>query len=230
MDPVEIKNDMTSTMAVPFVISQGRKLGYKIIKRIFDIIVGIIGLIFLLPMTIVVKAINILSGDFKSIFYSQIRIGKDGKNFKLFKFRSMVPNADEELKKLLENNKDMAEEYRINKKLKNDPRITKSGKILRRLSLDEWPQFINVLIGNMSLIGNRPYLPREKNDMGGFYDEIVKTKPGITGYWQVSGRSNLSFIKRLQLERFYSKNASFRMDIKILFKTFKVVLFGLDAK
>ena len=142
----------------------------------------------------------------------------------------MVPNADEVLKELLKNNSDMAKEYKTNKKLQNDPRITPAGKFLRKTSLDELPQVINILLGSMSLIGNRPYLPREKEDMGEYYNSIIKTKPGLTGYWQVSGRSNTTFKNRLELEEFYSKNAGFKMDIKIFFKTFKVVLGHKGAK
>lgn len=113
-------------------------------KRIFDILISIIGLIILLPASIFVKVSYMLSGDFTSIFFIQDRIGKDGKLFKFYKFRSMVPNADEILLKTLANNEELAEEYRINKKLKDDPRITKTGKIIRKLSIDELPQFINV--------------------------------------------------------------------------------------
>lgn len=203
---------------------------YHVIKRTFDIIVSLIACLLLLPITIVIKIITLLSGDTHSIFYSQERIGKDGKIFKIYKFRSMVPNADELLEKTLEMDKIAEEEYRINKKLKNDPRITKVGKIIRKLSIDELPQVINILKGDMSFIGNRPYLPREKEDMGIFYDEIIKTKPGLTGYWQVSGRSNTTFRKRLELEREYSNKQSLYMDVKIFFKTFKVVLFGKGAK
>lgn len=200
-----------------------KKYIYSFFKRIFDIIVGILGLILLIPVTIIVKIINILNKDFSPVFYSHTRIGKNGKEFKLYKYRSMVPNADEVLKEMLKDKK-IAEEYNKNKKLKNDPRITKVGKILRKTSLDEIPQFINILKGEMSLIGNRPYLPREKEDMGKSYDDIIKTKPGLTGYWQVSGRSDVSFKKRLELEKYYSNNWGFKMDIKILFKTVKVVL------
>ena len=142
----------------------------------------------------------------------------------------MVVNADEVLKELLKNDKDARKEYKLNKKLKNDPRITKMGKILRRTSLDELPQLINVLRGDMSLIGNRPYLPREEEDMGIYYDTILKTKPGLTGYWQVNGRSNTTFEERLKLEEYYSNHASLKMDIKILFKTVYVVLFHKGAE
>ena len=140
-----------------------------------------------------------LTGDFHSIFYRQKRIGKNGKEFIMYKYRSMIVNADEKLKEVLKDKK-LADEYKNNKKLENDPRITKVGKLIRLLSLDEFPQFINIFIGDMSLIGNRPYLPRERKDMGDYYIDIIKTKPGLTGYWQVNGRSNLSFKKRLELE------------------------------
>lgn len=196
---------------------------YSFFKRTFDIIVGILGIILLIPVTIIVKIINLINKDYAPVFYSHIRIGKNGKEFKLYKFRSMVPNADEVLKELLKDKK-IAAEYNKNKKLKNDPRITKVGKFLRKSSLDEIPQFINILKGDMSLVGNRPYLPREKKDMGKYYDDIVKTKPGLTGYWQVSGRNDVSFKRRLKLEQYYSNNFSLKMDIKILFKTVKVVL------
>jgi undecaprenyl-phosphate galactose phosphotransferase len=202
---------------------------YLGIKRVFDIVVSLIGLIFLLPITIVVKICYLCTGDFGRIFFTQKRIGKNGKEFKFFKFRSMVKNADEILFKLLEENEELREEYRINKKLKDDPRITKIGKILRKTSLDELPQIINIFLGHMSLIGNRPYLPREKEDMGDYFDDILKTKPGLTGYWQVSGRSNTTFEERLKLEKYYSEHCGLRMDIKIFFKTFAVVLLRKGA-
>ena len=170
------------------------------------------------------------SGDFHSIFFVQKRIGKNGKEFNFIKFRTMVLNADEILEKLLKENPKLRKEYEINKKLEKDPRITKIGDFLRRKSVDELPQLINILVGNMSLIGNRPYLPREKKDMGNKFDVIVSTKPGLTGYWQVSGRSDLSFKERLRLEEYYSNNCGFKMDLKIFFKTFKTIFGGKGAK
>lgn len=202
---------------------------YLFTKRTFDIICSIIGCLFLIPIGLIVKISYVLNKDFNPIFFTQDRIGKNGKLFKFYKFRTMVPNADEILFKYLEENEDANKEYSINKKLRNDPRITKMGRILRKTSLDELPQFINCLLGHMSIIGNRPYLPREKEDMGSFYKNIVKTKPGITGYWQVSGRSDVSFKKRLELEEYYSKNHSLKLDIKIFFLTIKVVLTGKGA-
>ena len=203
---------------------------YLGIKRLFDIIFSLVGCLFLLPIALVVKISYILHKDFNPIFFSQERIGKNGKLFKFYKFRSMVPNADEVLKNLLESDKDLAEEYKINKKLDNDPRITKMGQLLRKTSLDELPQLFNVLKGDMSLIGNRPYLPREKDDMKYYYKSIVKTKPGLTGYWQVNGRSNTTFKERLKLEKYYSNNCSLWLDIKIFFKTFVVVLLHKGSK
>ena len=206
-----------------------KKAMYLFIKRLFDIVCSLIGIIILIPVSVIIKISYVLTGDFHSIFFTQNRIGKNGKEFKLFKFRTMVVNADEVLFKLLKENKDLAKEYKKNRKLKNDPRITKIGKILRRTSVDELPQLINVFIGNMTMIGNRPYLPREKEDMGKYYNDIVKTRPGITGYWQVSGKKNTTFNKRLELESFYSKNCGLKMDIKIFFKTFGAVIKGHGA-
>lgn len=202
---------------------------YLFIKRTFDILIALIGLIFLLPVALFVKLAYMFHGDFGRIFFTQKRIGKNGKEFKFFKFRSMVRNADEVLFKLLEENAELKEEYRINKKLRNDPRITKVGKFLRKSSLDELPQIINIFLGHMSLIGNRPYLPREKEDMGEYFDDILKTKPGLTGYWQVSGRSNTTFEERLKLEKYYSEHCGLKMDIKIFFKTFAVVILRKGA-
>lgn len=207
-----------------------KEAGYLFIKRLFDIICGLLGCILILPIAIVVKIAYVCDKDFSSIFYSQIRIGKNGKKFKMYKFRSMVPNADEILFKTLEIDKVAAEEYRKNKKFKNDPRITKVGRVMRKLSIDELPQLINILKGDMSMIGNRPYLPRERDDMGEYYKDIIKTKPGLTGYWQVNGRSDTTFNERLKLESFYSNHNSLVLDIKIFFKTFQVVLFGKGAK
>ena len=202
---------------------------YLSTKRLFDILIGLIGLIILIPIILLIKIATLCSGDFNSIFFTQNRIGKNGKEFKFYKFRSMVPNADIVLFELLEKDKKLNEEYKKNKKLKNDPRITKIGKIIRRTSIDELPQLLNVLKGDMTLIGNRPYLPREKKDMGDYFYDIVKTKPGLTGYWQVSGRKDVSFQNRLKLEKYYSNNRSLKLDIKIFFKTFGAIIGGHGA-
>ena len=196
----------------------------KILKRLLDILGSFCGLLMLIPLTIGVWIVNKLSKDNGPIFYTQTRIGKDGKLFKLYKYRSMVVGADEKLKEYLEENKEAREEYKIYKKLKNDPRITKIGKILRKTSLDEFPQFINVLKGDMSLVGPRPYLLREKEEINGFFKYITSCKPGITGLWQTRGRSNTTFTDRLTMDMEYYYNHTLKMDIKLLYKTVRNVV------
>ena len=196
----------------------------KILKRLLDILGSFCGLLMLIPLTIGIWIVNKLSKDNGPIFYTQTRIGKDGKLFKLYKYRSMVVGADEKLKEYLEENKEAREEYKIYKKLKNDPRITKIGKILRKTSLDEFPQFINVLKGDMSLVGPRPYLLREKEEINGFFKYITSCKPGITGLWQTRGRSNTTFTDRLTMDMEYYYNHTLKMDIKLLYKTVRNVV------
>lgn len=216
----EIKEHMIQRDRIRFLI-------YKIIKRGTDILFSLVGCLLLIPISLLVKIITLCSLDFHSIFYCQNRIGKNGKEFKLYKFRSMVPNADEELRRILKEDKEKAKEYKKMKKLTNDPRITKIGRVLRRTSIDELPQMINVLFGQMTLIGNRPYLPREKKDMGKYYQDIIKTKPGLSGFWQVSLRSRGTFQQRLKMEQYYSNHCGLKFDIQIFFKTIGVV-FKLD--
>ena len=199
-------------------------------KRVFDVVVGIVGTIVLIPLMIIVKLISVLNGDTDSIWFVQKRIGKNGREFDLIKFRTMVMGADQLLEKLLREDKELAYEYKVYKKLDNDPRVTKIGGFLRKTSLDECPQFLNILTGSMSFIGNRPYLPRERKDMGNDYKIIVRTKPGLTGLWQVSGRSNVSFKHRLEIEKKYSENIGFKQDLEIFIKTFKVVIKSMGAK
>lgn len=196
------------------------KILYKLIKRIVDVMGGLVGIILLIPITIVLYIVTLFSKENKGpLFFEQLRIGKNGKEFRLYKFRSMVMHADEKLWEYLNNNPEAKEEYKKYKKLKEDPRITKLGKFLRKTSLDEFPQFINVLKGDMSLVGPRPYLYREKEDMGEKYDTIIKAKPGLTGYWQVNGRSDVDFEERLKMDVEYIKNRTPWLDFKILVKT-----------
>ena len=202
---------------------------YSIFKRAFDIVVGLVGTICLLPIMLVVKIANLFHGDRESIIFKQKRIGKNGKEINIYKIRSMVPNAEKILEELMEKDPKIKEEYQLNKKLKHDPRITKVGAFIRKTSLDEFAQFVNILKGDMTVVGPRPYLLREKEDMGEYFSDIVKTKPGLTGYWQVMGRSNTTFEKRLELEKYYSNHSGFKLDIKIFFKTFKALLSGKGA-
>ena len=198
----------------------------RIFKRIIDIMAGLAGVITLIPLIIFVKYKYVKSGDHDSIFFSQERIGKDGKSIKIYKFRSMVPNAEEVLERLMEKDPAIKEEYLTNKKLKHDPRITPVGDFLRKTSLDEWPQFYNVLKGEMSFIGPRPYLPREKEDMGQYYESIIKLKPGVTGMWQANGRSDVEFSYRCKLDDYYYHNWSIWLDFTIMYKTVKSVIYG----
>ncbi len=187
----------------------------KAVKRVIDIIAGLVGTILLIPITIgIYIARKMLKEDDGPIFYDQLRIGKGGKYFKLYKYRSMVIGADDKLKDYLAENEEAREEYSKYKKLKKDPRITKLGNFLRKTSLDEFPQFINVLKGDMSLVGPRPYLPREKEDMSEYYKYIIQCKPGITGYWQIAGRSNVTFQDRLDLDIKYYETKSLKMILK----------------
>lgn len=201
-----------------------RELGYRFIKRTFDIVCGLIGLICLIPLTILVKIISVCSGDHKSIFYTQKRIGKNGREFKLYKFRSMVPNADEILEQTLKMDKVRAEEWKKYQKFEHDPRITKIGNILRKTSLDEVPQFINILKGDMSMIGPRPLVPGELDLHDGNHEIYESVRPGITGWWACNGRSATTYAERLELEYYYVKNKSLWLDIKCVFKTISAVL------
>lgn len=196
-----------------------------VMKRFIDICAGIAGMCVLIPLTIVLYFVKILDKDKGPLFFSQDRIGKDGKLFKMYKFRTMIVGADEELERILKHDEEARIEYEKNKKLKDDPRITKIGKFLRSTSLDEFPQFINVLKGEMSLVGPRPYLPREEEDMGYYYYYITKCKPGITGLWQVSGRSELSFEERLDLDlEYYREDVGVLSELGLVAKTVEKTL------
>ena len=194
------------------------------IKRVIDLFAGIVGCILLLPISLFVIICNAISKNNGPILFTQNRIGKNGKVFKMYKFRTMVVGAEEILQKHIDEQTEIGKEYIEHKKIKNDPRITKVGKFLRATSLDEFPQFINVLKGEMSLVGPRPYLPREKVDMGEYYDYIVQMKPGVTGPWQVAGRNNLEFADRLELDKEYCTRRGNRRDIAIVLKTIMKVI------
>lgn len=201
----------------------------KALKRIIDICAGICGCLLLVPLTIYVSRKNKKNGDTDPIFFKQKRIGENGQDIYIYKYRSMIPDAEKVLEDLMEKDPAIKEEYLTNKKLVNDPRITEVGHFLRRTSLDEFPQFINVLKGDMSLVGPRPYLPREKDDMDIYYNSIIRCKPGITGMWQANGRSDVGFIDRCKLDDYYYRNWSFGLDIIIIYKTIKSVIYGKGA-
>lgn len=196
---------------------------YLPFKRLFDILFGIIGVILTIPFILVIKISYILNKDYSSIFFTHKRIGKNGKEFKMYKFRTMVPNAEELLKEMLKNKKYL-NEWKEYHKFENDPRITKVGKVFRKLSLDELPQFINILIGDMSLIGPRPLIQEEVDDYKKKKKILLSIKPGLTGWWACHGRSCTSNKQRQDLELYYVKNCSFILDIKTFFLTIVKVL------
>lgn len=202
----------------------------RLLYRTIDICAGIVGCFITLFIIIFTKRAYKKDGDINPVIYTQDRIGKDGKFFKIYKIRTMVPNADQMLEELLASNEEMRREYSINKKLEHDPRVTRIGDKLRKNSLDEFPQFFNVLIGNMTLVGPRPYLPREIKDMGEAYFTIIQCKPAITGPWQIGGRSDIDFNKRCQIDVKYIQEKTLLTDIKIFFKTIKSVILKDGAK
>ena len=210
--------------------SIGQKIDlYAGFKRIFDVIISVIGMLFILPIALVVKVASIITKDKGSIFYKQKRIGKDGKFIYIYKFRTMCTNASEVLNELLKEEK-YKKEWDENQKLKDDPRITKIGKFLRETSLDEIPQFINVLKGDMSLIGPRPLVEGELDRHNGNHRLYESVRPGITSWWAANGRSDIDYKKRLELENYYVKNMSLRLDVKCIFRTIAVVLKRNGAK
>ena len=224
-------NKEVSIEEVSNVISMSKikKYLYLTIKRLLDIILSLFGILFLIPISIIIKISYILNKDFSSIFYSQIRIGKNGKEFKLYKFRSMIPNADEVLKKLIKK-EPYKTEWKNNQKLSNDPRITKIGNILRKTSLDELPQLFSIIKGDMSFIGPRPLVIGELDAHNGNHKIYESVKPGLSGWWACNGRSNLTYEERLELEYYYCNNASLLLDIKCVFKTIKVVFLKNGAE
>ena len=198
-------------------------------KRCFDILFSIFAIVITLPITIPI-AIIIKFTDGGNVIYGHKRVGKNGKIFKVLKFRSMYMNADQKLKDILENDLQVKEEWEKNFKLKNDPRITPIGKFLRKTSLDELPQFINVLKGDMSVVGPRPVVEEELIKYYKEKAELYKSvKPGITGYWQVEGRSDTNYDERIKMDEYYIKNQSFFLDLKIILKTIKIVITGKGA-
>ena len=199
---------------------------YFIIKRLIDIICSVLGLIVLSPIFLVI-AILIKCDSKGSVLFKHKRVGQNGKVIYLWKFRSMVSNA----KEIMDNwSPERKAEFEKNYKLDDDERITKIGKFLRKTSLDELPQLLNIIKGDMSIIGPRPVIERELEKFGEYQDKFLSVKPGLTGYWAVNGRSDTDYEERVKLELYYIDHCSLWMDIKCFFKTIKVVLLGKGAK
>lgn len=193
---------------------------YPVIKRLMDIFLSFLGLICLVPIFLILAIIIKLEDPKGSVFFNQIRLGENEKEFKIFKFRSMYMDAEERLEEL----KHLNEIHGHMFKMKEDPRVTKIGKFIRAYSIDELPQLLNVLLGDMSLIGPRPPLLSEYEVYTSYHKKRLAIRPGITGLWQVSGRNSLSFEEMVKLDLYYIKKLSFINDLKIFFKTVVVVL------
>ena len=197
---------------------------YEVIKRIIDIVASFTGLIVLSPLMLVVSILIKLESKGEVIF-KQKRVGLNGKEFYMYKFRSMVINA-EELKAELESQNEMSGPMF---KMKDDPRITRIGKFIRKTSIDELPQLINVIKGDMSLVGPRPSLPKEVEKFEQWMMERLEVKPGLTCIWQVSGRNNIDFEDWMKLDIKYVRERSFKLDIKLILKTVLVLLGDKNA-
>lgn len=200
---------------------------YQKVKRIIDLFLALFLSILFFPIWVMIPLIILIDSGWP-VFYRHKRVGKDGKEFWLYKFRSMVVNAD---KMLLYNKKLLAEFKNGDWKLENDPRITKLGRILRNLTIDEFPQLYNVIKGQMSMVGPRAYLKKELDEQTKKYPQakkliktIISVKPGITGAWQTSGRNIIPFTKRAKMDYDYVKSLSFWQDLKIIFKTPKAMI------
>ena len=241
MQELEVKNNVEKIEFNPAIhevddtyIEEKKGLSYYtylFAKRFFDIVGSIIGVAILIPVTVAVWIARIvLKENDGPLFYEQLRYGKNGKMFRLYKFRSMCMNADEKLEKYLKENEEARKEFEETQKLDNDPRITKLGAFLRKTSLDELPQMINILFGQMSFIGPRPVIKKEIERYGKNKNKFLSVKPGLTGYWQVNGRSNTTYKERMELELYYVDHQSLWLDAKIFFKTFKAVLLHEGAK
>jgi lipopolysaccharide/colanic/teichoic acid biosynthesis glycosyltransferase len=172
----------------------------------------------------IVTAVLIMLDSKGGPFYSQTRIGMGGRRFQAYKFRTMVLNADQVLQRYLDESQELNAEWKATHKLKNDPRVTRVGAVLRKLSLDEMPQFWNIIIGDMSLIGPRPIVDAEIEKYGKCFELYIQARPGLTGLWQVSGRSDTSYQQRVELDEYYLMNRSLKMDLMILLKTVYVVV------
>lgn len=198
-------------------------------KRLMDIVCVVLGGPFVFLLTLIIRHRIKQDSPGKSIYPGK-RLGKDGRLFPCYKFRSMYCNGDEILEQYYQQYPEKKLEYEKYHKLDDDPRVTPFGAFIRRTSIDELPQIWNVFLGDMSLVGPRPYLPEEIDDMGEYAETILSVKPGITGYWQVNGRSNVDFDSRLLMDVWYVKHRTLWMDVQLLWQTIGVVLMRKGAK
>lgn len=223
MSNIEAESFFDEKIMVLHIKNNLARKSNQIIKRLFDVAMTIIGSICIFPILLIVAAWTYHDSP-GPVIYKHRRIGKNGKEFNCYKFRSMCVNSQEILEKLLASDPAAKEEWDRDFKLKNDPRITRSGAFLRKTSLDELPQLINVLKGEMSLVGPRPIVRKEVPRYGKFIKEYYSVLPGITGVWQVSGRSDIDYPERVRMDSWYVHNWSIWLDIVLLWRTVSVVL------
>lgn len=210
--------DLTTTKADEILKT---KYAYsKFLKRIIDVTISTIGLIVLSPVLLII-AIFIKTGSKGKVLFKHKRIGKNGKEIYIYKFRTMVENAEDLIKQFTP---EQMKEFKENFKLENDPRITKIGKFLRKTSLDELPQLLNIIKGDLSIIGPRPVIAEELEKYGMNKERFLSVTPGLTGYWAANGRSSTTYEQRMEMELYYVENISFKLDIKIFFKTILSVI------
>lgn len=212
--------DVESNVNSEILVKSNDRRQYTFLKRVFDIFVGLLALIVLSPIILIVAVLVKMDSPGPVVFGHE-RIGKNNKKIKVYKFRSMYQNSQEIFDNFTEEQK---KEYYINFKLDNDPRITKIGSFLRKTSLDELPQLINIIKGDMSFVGPRPIVEKEVEKYGPYFEKFVSVTPGLTGYWQANGRSDTTYDQRVQMDMYYIDNRSFVMDIKIIVKTFTSVI------
>ena len=224
MEIEENLNGAAFTGVETSVVARNKPI-YLVCKRMTDFVLALLGLAILSPVFMIVAFLIKWDDPKGTVFFSQERVGKDGELFKMYKFRSMYVDAEERLANLLEHNEVSGAMF----KMKEDPRVTKIGACIRKCSIDELPQLFNVLMGDMSLVGPRPALIREVAEYTSYDKQRLLVTPGISGLWQVSGRSRLTFAQMVELDLEYVTTRSYWMDIKILFKTIKVVCTGDGA-
>ena len=224
--PFEVISKEPSSMNALEIIKNQSKYE-RTLKRIGDVIFSLLVLTLGSPIFILIGILVKFSSS-GPVFYIQKRVGRNYREFGCIKFRTMYKNADELLPNLLEKYPLMRKEFEKDFKLRHDPRITKLGRFLRRSSLDELPQFLNVLKGEMSVVGPRPIVSKEINKYSIFMEEVISVRPGLTGLWQVSGRNNLSYNKRVQLDLVYARNRNLILDLEIILLTLGVLLFPMD--
>ena len=224
--PFEVISKEPSSLPAVEIIRNQSRYG-RTLKRIGDIIFSFVVLTLGSPIFILIGILVKISSP-GSVFYIQKRVGRNYREFGCIKFRTMYKDADDLLPNLLEKYPLMRKEFEKDFKLRQDPRITKLGRFLRRSSLDELPQFFNVLKGEMSVVGPRPIVSNEIIKYSLFMEEVISVRPGLTGLWQVSGRNNLSYKKRVELDLFYARNRNFLLDLEIIILTLGVLLFPMD--